>query len=345
MVKLPPDFDDSRLPVALGNPLRVPFYAWSNWGISYSNEREKEELIRMSEQAYRDEWDTATEPQYKDIAVAAERAGLSDANAKLNEKNAEIIAKVIHKKEGKISIMDLGAGSGDTTITILKHLDERDRKRLSFTLLDPAGDALSEAKERIAKLGLIDEENYRVVTCPDLDIPLHVREESQDIITTVAAIHHHADLGTVLSIVYSVTKKGGFFVTADWHNSMWEHPNRVYKMLEQMDWQTKKEDLNRFVKIYPLAREDVGNCKDLAEERANEQIIDFWRNYAAIRIGDGAHIILEGHRPVKKYVKEVEASGFRTDTKDIREITNENPLRIMTESSLLCVTIGQKIEH
>ena len=336
-----PEFDDTRLPIKLGSPLKVPHYAWSDWGIIYHNENEFEELVRMSENGYEQEWMSTCEEGHKDISLASERAGLGDANEKLNEQNAQIVSKLVKYFNNDVKILDLGAGVGATTVKIFEKLEDNKKERAFFLLIDPASKASQEAEAKLNKIGLKIGKNFDIKIATDLDIPRVIKEQ-QDIVTSVAAIHHHAYLTRPFENIYNIIEEKGFFITADWHNSMWEHPCRVYELLTELDWVSKESDLCNFKRIYPRA---VRNCSKLKKEDmiANEMIKNFWKEYCSVRkYGKSNFMILEGHRPAEKYIDEMKKVGFKTGTDLIKKLILHNPYQILPNSSLLCLTIGQK---
>lgn len=336
-----PKFDDSRLPVQLGNPLKVAHDAWSNWGILYKGKKEFDKLVRLSEEGYQQEWKSTCEQGHKEIALAAERAGLGDANTRLNQQNAQIVAELVTSFQKKVNILDVGAGAGATSTKIFELLEADDKERVFFLLLDPASQALQQAEEKLNKIGLRIGINYDVKIATDLEIPVIIKTQ-QHIVTAVAAIHHHAFLRKPFKIIYDVLFKNGFFITADWHNSMSENPAIVYELLSELDWPTKKKDLERFRKTFPFA---LQKHLSLNKENkvANDMIKAFWKEYSIVRKnGVSNFLILEGHRPAERYIQEMKKVGFKTKTNRILKVIPRNPFRILPHSSLLCVSIGQK---
>ena len=137
---------------------------------------------------------------------------------------------------------------------------------------------------------------------------------------------------------------------------MWEHPARVYEFLKKLEWPTKKEDIERFVRAYPNS---ISNPPSLtpADYNANLMIKGFWAAFGEVRkemIAKGEFEerddiwILEGHRPVEQYMMEMQRAGYSLDTHLIRDLQNQgairsNPHQILPDSRLLMVTIGQKL--
>jgi SAM-dependent methyltransferase len=337
-----PFLDDSCFPVGLGNPLRVPHYAWENWEIIYKDKDSFQTLIDLSEKYYRDEWELTTEGGHKEIREASKRAGFD--NFPLNEENGKIAAKIIKSISGKSKILDVGAGTGGTTIEILKALGYFDKRNLHFTLIDPAKKALEEAKNRLVNLGLQYGEHFTTITVPDFEMERYLEPMTYDLATSVAAIHHHAYLTRPFACVYNLLKHKGFFLTSDWHNSMWEHPAKVLELLTELNWVSKEEDIIKFVQTYPRALDKIPKESRPEDKIANNMIKYFWKAYASIRIKENNQFfILEGHRPAQRYVEEMKNVGFEILTPDTQKIIDQNPYQILPGSTLLMVTLGQKV--
>lgn len=320
----------------LGSPYRLPAYTFPIWGIRPGTP------IRISEEYYLEEWEYLTEEEHKDIAEAARRAGIGDAPKILNTRNAEIISQLIDFFDGRVFILDVGAGAGDTSVHIYNHLDEEDKRRVFFTLLDPAAAVLRAAERRLKELGLRKGDDFIILQGRDLDIPHLIEPEAHQIVTAVASVHHHPSLFEPFKFIYDALQDGGFFITADWHHTMWEHPNRVYRLLQRMDWPKKEEGLKNFVETYPAALEEIPDPEDPKDKKANEQISLFWIEYSKMEHKTRRFAMLEGHRPAWWYLRDMEAVGFKTNTDAIRKVLASNPFQLLPDSSLLCICLGQK---
>jgi hypothetical protein len=107
-------------PLRLGTPLKVATTAWNKWGIDWKEERDFLRLVKESEEAYDEEWSSTNSGGLKDIARAAELSGLGDANRRLNEGVAHEVEHILNRHRNHVCVMDLGAGSGDTTGAIVR---------------------------------------------------------------------------------------------------------------------------------------------------------------------------------------------------------------------------------
>ena len=173
-----------------------------------------------------------------------------------------------------------------------------------------------------------------------------VAPDSHDLVVCVAQIHHHAYLDTPMDILYDATKSGGYIIIADWHNSMWEDPNRVYDFLKDFEWGTKDEDMKALREMFPNALRKAKRLSKM-DEASNDRIRSFWRDgYAVTRkeaIEKGEFkpeddiLILEGHRPVERQIKTMKESGYSIDD----SLIDENPKQILPDSRILMLTIGR----
>ena len=176
-------------------------------------------------------------------------------------------------------------------------------------------------------------------------------DETFDVLTGVASVHHHARIP--FDEYLRVLREGGFAVFADWHNSMWRSPASVYHdFLLGMDWPRREEGLRDWLRAYPQAVEAPIPPAHSHDRQANADIAKFWQAYQRIQNeqAPGANAIwpLEGHRPVGQYAYAMRQAGFDLETRGIDRIIREgvisrNPHQILPDSSLLQLTIGQKV--
>jgi len=322
-----PQHDESKMPITLGSPLRVPKCAWKSWGISWSGEVELRELIKASEDAYRAEWDIGA-GRHDVVAQASVNAGFGNNNQYLREAAAQYINWNITRYNDNVNILDVGAGAGDSALVTFDGFDPNDKDRASFTLLDPSGENLEKAGERMRERGA----RYQLVHATDLEIPRYLGDGSQHIVMGVASIHHHA--GIPWHIYRDVLVKGGLFVSADWHNGVWMHPAKVYKMLQELD--CSQDGLGNFAQTYPSATQEI----ELTQ--ADLDIIAFWKGYKDLleergELGQNAIWPLEGHRPAERYVRDMKYCGLIVPERYPHRVTQR-------DSDLLMLTPAYKKE-
>ena len=333
--------DESLMPLIMGSPYRVPVYAYKKWNLKPIDEKKVVDL-------YQAEWARGTEAQLALVSQASEKAGLGDYPELLRKKTAEVVAEIIkHQPDGEvISILDVGTGPGISAQKIFEALPEALKPKTTLFLLDPSSSSLVVAKGLMEKNGI----NHQIIHDIDLNIGKYIKDGTIDIVTGVASIHHHSEIP--FQIYDKVLKPGGFAIFADWHNSIWEYPVRVYEFLQRFDWSEKEKGLRNWLETYPSAVEKVAEPASHVDRKANEEITRFWLAYKIIvrqngQLGPNAIWPLEGHRPVGEYLEGMRRAGFFMNSEQINRliesgIIKANPDQLLPDSSLLMLTIGQK---
>jgi SAM-dependent methyltransferase len=347
----PYEIDSSRMPVVLGSALRVPSYAYANWGIPAGSNREE------SDKQYEIEWKGGSPNQMKYVIEAITATGLGNYSQMLRDENARLVAKIVRDSKEQLNYLEAGAGA--STFSVYKKLkdDGLDLDKLYGTLIEPSQKRLDtmihgdEKTPGLESLDLKEGKNFQAYAMRDIDVAGFVADNSQNIVSCVAQIHHHAYLDTPFRCLYNTLKPNGIIIITDWHNSMWEHPNRVYEFLKnEFEWSTKDADLDAFVRAYPKALEQAPTLSELGEG-ANRHIKKFWKGWEAVRkreIERGNFkpeddiFMLEAHRPVEQQVGAMVDTGFVLPT-HVLDWLIENPKQLVPDAGILYVTVGQKI--
>ncbi len=334
-----------NLPVVFLSEFRVPDYAYPNWELKLGEGRELSDLL------YETEWKGGSERQMQYVVEATQRAGLQNFPQMLRDANADLVARVMELNPGKkLNYLEIGAGV--STVNAYKWIIDIgiDAERLYGTLVEPSEKRTAAMKGQLESFGLKEGKNFRILNIRDLDVPNHVEPNSQDIISAVATLHHHAYLDAPINCLYFVQKQGGVISIADWHCSLWDHPNRVYKMLVEMGAQ--EEDLSAFAKKFPKSLIEAPQESE-GEKIANNTMKVFWnngwKNVKYEKIAEGIFLpsdeifIPEAHRPVRKLVYEMEKAGYVINDPYLYEINGGfNPHRPMFKNPILCQTAGLK---
>lgn len=354
-----------NLPVKLGDTRRTPSYSWNAWKLPYTLD-----TVREGDEAYKVEWERGSQTQIIYVAEAAKLAGLGDANQQLREAVGKIFKHLAKKKNDKIIYLEPGAGA--STLVLFEELEKDgfDLERIEAFLLEPSKERIESLAENLhKKFGLKRGRNFIAEAARDYDAPRYVKDKKLDFVVYVATIHHHPDRKIALRLMYDLMKSDGTILIGDWFNSMWEHPARVYNLLQSIDWETKKEDLETFSKLFPNCSEKL-ELEDEKIIRSNEQISRFWRSWAkvrenAIKSGEFSEndeiYMLEAHTPVYRLVRDLKESGFDTQTEEIKEVLScrieinygkegietrkifdENPFSLYPDSELLSIVLSQK---
>jgi len=332
--------NETLMPMPMGSPARTPEYARSAWGVPSSIDEER--VVEL----YSDEWEGGNQGQLALVSEAAKKAGFGDNPALLRQKTAEVVKAIMGRYPigDEFLILDVGAGPGLSALTIWKELPTAVQSKSRFLLLDPSRASLEAAKKMMEE----NEIKHRIICDTDLIMSQYIADESVDILIGVASIHHHSQIP--FGLYYRVLKPGGIAVFADWHNSIWEHPFRVYRFLQTFDWPEKEAGLRNWLKYYPSGSvpESIG-----FDEQANKDITSFWLGYHQILresgtgLGPNSIWPLEGHRPVERYIEEMKEAGFDVNSTLLERLVEQgvitsNPHQLLPDSRLLMVTVGEK---
>lgn len=312
--------NESLMPLKLGPPYRVPEKAYPLYGLAYKDEF-------TANQAYLAEWGVQGTPeQIAVIPKALAEAGFADFNALLQQATAKRVAELVQVNPSLRSprIADIGAGEGDSGLVTAKSLPIDVLKRAEFVLIDPAEKSLKTARQKMEAARI----NHTILTGLDTEVLKGIPDETFDILTGVASVHHHARIP--FDEYARVLRKDGFAIFADWHHDLWNHPARVLSFLNRFDWPNKKGGLANWIETYPqsLNNPDASIKINSRELIAREQITRFWLQLAGVNI----IWLLEGHRLVDEYVESLQSAGFLVSS----------PHQLLPNSSLLMVTCAKK---
>ena len=345
MNEAPKFHNEALMPITMGSPFRVPDYAYENWGLG----KYRDEMIASA--AYKAEWDSGTAAQLGLVSQAIVRAGYGNYPVLLHKATANAVAGAVagiieNRRLGRtLTIVDVGAGPGGSALATFEALPDEAKNRVTMVLVDPSADALETASQLMRERGA----NHIKLVGTDLEKIPGLGIGSVDILTGVASIHHHAQIP--FDLYEQVLKPEGFAIFADWHQPIWEHPGNVLRFLERFDWPNKEAGIANWKETYLEGIAIPEESNDPMVQMAIEQITRFWLAYKEITeeadLGSNALWPLEGHRPVRKYAQEMNSIGLTTATPDIQNLIDNgvidaNPKQLLTNSSLLQVTIGQK---
>ncbi|MBI4089626.1 MAG: class I SAM-dependent methyltransferase [Candidatus Levybacteria bacterium] len=318
--------NESLMPLTLGAPPRVPYYAYPAWGLVYKGEEQ-------ADVAYREEWGAGNAGQLDLVSKAMIEAGYGNFPELLRQETAKTVSELLKDRSDSqpLNILDIGAGPGLSALTVYEALPPKLKPVTTMILVDPSAESLKAARQKMEEKGI----KFKIISASDTEALKEIEGGSIDILTGVASVHHHAKIP--FDLYRNVLRKGGSAVFADWHQTLWEHPGSVLRLFEQFDWPQKEKGIKNWLATYPKAGDIPPLPDDPADRKAIEQIIGFWKSYRAMsqrsNLGPNAIWPLEGHRPVQRYAQEMTEAGFRVS----------KPQQILPDSSLLQVTVGQKI--
>jgi SAM-dependent methyltransferase len=245
-------------PVPSGSVLRVPAYSYPSWGI-LPTLRNADWLYAKSCNAWMSEWQETGPALNMLVNEASKDAGISELNTLMNEKIGELALPEIRKLidwQGGFDAVDLGAGTGATTIAVLSAMLRHGvvpKRESMFLLVEPSASRLAEAIVSTGKLlaGSALEAPITIMTDTKTDVRAFAGLPNGmfDIALANAALHHHS-FNNHLSALHRVLTPSGALFAGDWHNSMWERPSRVYWLLILLanpDDRQLKNDVLRFM--------------------------------------------------------------------------------------------------
>jgi SAM-dependent methyltransferase len=335
----------NELPCQLGSVLRIASQYFSNWGIKI-DERELKSLERYSIEAYKNEWENVDADVYTAIHEAVIDSNLGDGNHQLNMEIAkfasEIIAGKICRME-KIVMADIGAGTGDTSGSILAEIKTRlgveALKKIEIYFVEPADESNIQIKNLMKKT--YPEVNYQRVMATDYANLQMLKKNTFDLVVSNAVFHHHS-FPTYLHDLHRIIKKDGFLIIGDWYTEIWESPLNIAYLLKEA-FRIKEEAVNRFIAIFDSNKSwphvvEYWNSKSDEEKTRNEGMFLYVKNLAKRleekrKAQEKEEIItctacppkpslslnlLEAHERYEERLKKMDAAGFETDIKEIK---------------------------
>lgn len=351
--------DDSRMPLRLGSALRVPSYAYPNWGIPEGEYR------ISSDACYTSEWESGSPRQMKYVEESIKKTGFGNFSQILRDASAEIVAHRVSElaknpRIKRINYMDVGAGV--STVNSFDAIDDNHKDRIFITLVEPSRKRLEKTASDLSKRGLVIDKDYMLIESPDQHMLAFVEPETQDILSYVATFHHHSYIDTPARHAKVTMKDGGILLIADWHNPTWEHPARVRRALiddfdkDEFEWETKEKDIRAFEEAYPKSLEEPPELLPL-DHSSYMEIRKFWSTGWSTIIKDAIKKgkfderdeikMLEAHRPVERQNEELYRAGFNLHPEYEERLIydgliKENPHQLRKESRQLMITVAQK---
>jgi len=286
------------------------------------------------------------------IARACERAGLLDTNQLMNERIAEIAAEYLSgTRRGLVTVVDVGAGNGATSVAFLKKLLEQGPKniRLGLGLVEPSRSRLEEAEKRISELirGTYLEQGTTLELVPGtaertalLKREARPQNMHADLVITNAAIHHESFNQHLHAIRSVMMDDMALLVSGDWHESNYEHPARVYWIYYLLQDPHNEEraqavfdfvregtvfrlderkELREFCSILSLTEDDLYSAFDNHSESellADIGSMKYWRELGKEFSDAGKkcpEFLLQCHERVSRRVENLKNAGFVFD--------------------------------
>ncbi|WP_040841452.1 class I SAM-dependent methyltransferase [Nocardia brevicatena] len=145
-----------------------------------------------------------TTPHVADSAVQAE---ILDLDAEVLAEYTTAIAAWLPLQTAPREIIDLGAGTGAGTFTLLEHFPDA-----HVTAVDSSVDHLRRLRDKACTAGLLEQVD---TIAADLDAPDWPHLGTPDLMWASASMHHMADPIRALSKVYDALEPGGLFAVVE----------------------------------------------------------------------------------------------------------------------------------
>lgn len=342
--------DPDLLPIRFSSPVRISDRYAKNWGLPVIDPK----LDALADTLYETEWTGGGDMQHIYVGDAAEEAGLGNYSKMMQNWAARVAGHLICDLDTKASVLDVGAGAGDSIIALYKYLGDPDR--FFAYLLEPSEKKKGVMMEKLGKRGLKPEKHYKIITARDIDVVQKLNPDSVDIAMQVAAVHHHRNRRESFRQSNKVVKKGGYYVSADWHSHIWMTPSMVYHcLLKNMEWPQKEAGMKAFLKAFPDAKEAPPN---LGHYSRNEVFTfsKYWQAWNERRQKEIAagnfdprddFFGVEGQCPALVYEQEFNEAGFSLKTPRIFRLEREgiidgNPEQIVPNHNLDIGMVAQE---
>jgi len=329
-------------PVPPGSLLRVHEYSYGNWGIEVTPDN-SEWLYHQSRKAYECEWAETDGSLNLLVAKAAINAGLGDVNTNMNYLVGDYASQIIVEslRDGFLMV-DVGAGMGPTTLAVLSNLvDSAFPVKGTVMMIEPSEKRLELAKSNISRV-MPRLPNVEICGIPSTDVKAlkSFASSSVDLVISNGAIHHNA-FNRHLPEISRVLKPMAPFINGDWHNGMWERPERVYwliylikncedemlksKILHHITsnspFPTIEEfpELREFKRLFGLSKKETTTafwgCSE-GECRADVGIMKFWIEVARLfskHKKKSPILFMEAHERVSRRKDNLLDAGFVFD--------------------------------
>jgi hypothetical protein len=344
-----------------GSIFRIAGQYLPNWGIGVNKSKNENWIEERSRNAYYEEWESGTGDANVAIEKAIEKAGLEYGNKDMNDVLADTVVRILHDMSGLIqdrtrefAIIDIGAGTGDTTVAILDAMQsssvtEALASKCHFYVLEPSFKRLEEVFERLEEHPL---KPRKTLISSNLEEYLRtVRRESFNMVVSNAVFHHMGFL-THLRLLRESLANNGIMVIGDWHTTLWQHPAYLAPILRKLG--ASDIDVRRFENFFNVRRGDV----ELVESRltpmqleANYQMLAYVTALADELKNVGAKSQLrffEAHESLEDRLGKLKSAGFETNLEELKRNYNgfihmkSNTRHLYQKSDIACVTAVAK---
>lgn len=343
--------DQKLMPIIFAPAIRLSSEFADAWDLPDSVS-----LDDAADELYFSEWQVGGKKQHEYVGEAAVKAGLGNYSAAMRTWGARVAANIIMDSSKPTNVIDIGAGDGSSAEDVYKIV--RNPGRLFMTMIEPSGKKCQLIDDKMKNRGLTRDSDYSIINARDIDALDYLDTDSQDLALQVAAVHHHRSRKKSFGCASTFVKKGGIYVSVDWHSRLWMAPAVVYNyLLREMKWPEKERCMAVFVDAYPGAKDALPRFGhySLEELKVFSRYWQAWNEKRQEMIADGSFdysddfFAMEGHCPIEVYIRELKEAGFEQDTPRIIKLVDDgvikaNPEQIIPNHNLAQGLVSQNMK-
>ena len=321
----------SKLVYPPGSIFRIASQYLPNWGIKVTPENAPFIEARADANNY-EEWKRGNKASNTAIERATQNAQLPYGNTDLNYDvgilSAELMMRLAETRD-TIRILDLGAGTGDTTTTVLMFLEMLEGcgdalRKSHFYLLEPSIDRLGDAKKAIEdhSINSIGPVDFTLVASSQRAHFPFIAPGTFDLVYS-SAVFHHLTSTAFLKELNGIMAQDGVLVLGDWYTAIWEHPVFVADLVQRLGMET--ESLREFLALFDISKKgmrDIEGALEPHHKLSNKMMMDFEMAIAKefqLIPPQSRLFFLEGHETLQDRMVRLAQNGFETDLDELRD--------------------------
>lgn len=132
---------------------------------------------------------------------------------------------IIHKYNKQVSILEIGAGTGNGTRILFNEIEHSINKIKKYTFSDINKSFVRNAKKKFLDFNFIEYKDFDLNNSPQTH---NIKKEAEDIVYGVNALHATKDLQASCEIIYSILKKEGHLIIGE----LSPPPEGIYRHME-----------------------------------------------------------------------------------------------------------------
>jgi SAM-dependent methyltransferase len=336
-----------------GSICRIASKYLANWGVAVTDGN-RAEIERRSTAGYLQDWQGESTQLHEAIENAIDKAGLSAGNRDMNGVLATmavpIIGEMLKSHPEGLDILDVGAGNGDTTITLLNTMalradTEELAKRCHFYLLEP-----SYRKAHTLGQGLETHplQPKSTIVISSLEDHLPSVQDGYFHMTISNAVLHHLSSPAYLRSIHRKLADDGVLMVGDWYTTVWSRPELFVPILRGLG--AAECGIKRFENYFGVRKEQDRLTDE--QRKANTCMVDYIRCLDAELqiVTDGSkQQLFEAHQALPDHHADVKKAGFELDIAELKTKhsafvkCSSNVAKLYPDMDIACVWAAAKI--